>query len=89
MWQKSSTMTREQPYGEYGSYHQERRNRFCHAIGIPLIVLGILGLLALVRLGPADLAVLAAIAVRIYYLTRSRRPTGTFPRSTTKIRSFV
>ncbi|MEO6913197.1 MAG: Mpo1-like protein [Candidatus Baltobacteraceae bacterium] len=60
-------MTREQLYGEYGSYHKDSRNRLCHAIGIPLIVLGILGLLALVRLGPVDLAVLAAIAVLIYY----------------------
>lgn len=61
------TMTREQLCGEYGSYHQDSRNRLCHAIGIPLIALGILELLAVVRLGPVDLAVLAAVAVLIYY----------------------
>ena len=60
-------MTKAELFSEYGSYHADRRNRVCHAFGIPLIVLGIMGLLSLVRLGPVDLAALAAVAVLIYY----------------------
>lgn len=60
-------MTKAELFSEYGSYHQDRRNRVCHAFGIPLIVLGILGLMSLMRLGPVDLAVVAAIAVLVYY----------------------
>ncbi|HET9029849.1 MAG TPA: Mpo1-like protein [Candidatus Aquilonibacter sp.] len=60
-------MTKTQLFTEYGSYHMDRRNRVCHAFGIPLIVLGIMGLAHLIALGPVDLAVAAAIAVLIYY----------------------
>ncbi len=60
-------MNKSELFSEYGAYHSDRRNRFCHAFGIPLIVLGIMGLMSLVRLGPVDLAVLAAIAVLVYY----------------------
>ena len=60
-------MTKAELFTEYGSYHADPRNRVCHAFGIPLIVLGIMGLGHLVALGPVDLAVLAAIAVLIYY----------------------
>lgn len=60
-------MTKTELFSEYGSYHADRRNRVCHAFGIPLIVLGIMGLGHLVALGPVDLAALAAIAVLIYY----------------------
>ncbi len=60
-------MTKTELFREYGSYHSDQRNRVCHAIGIPLIVLGIMGLAHLVSLGPVDLAVVAAIAVLIYY----------------------
>ncbi|MBV8584295.1 MAG: DUF962 domain-containing protein, partial [Candidatus Eremiobacteraeota bacterium] len=60
-------MTKTELFTEYGAYHADSRNRICHAFGIPLIVLGILGLLHLVHLGPVDLAVVAAIAVLIYY----------------------
>ena len=60
-------MTKSQLFAEYGSYHADRRNRICHAFGIPLIVLGIMGLGHLVRLGPVDLAAVAAVAVLIYY----------------------
>ncbi len=54
-------------YAQYAEYHQDIRNRRAHAVGIPLIVLGLLGLLSLLRLGPVDLAVLAAVAVLLYY----------------------
>lgn len=60
-------MTKTELFREYGSYHADQRNRVCHAIGIPLIVLGIMGLAHLVSLGPVDLAAVAAIAVLIYY----------------------
>ncbi len=60
-------MNKSELFSEYGAYHSDRRNRLCHAFGIPSIVLGILGLMSLVRLGPVDLAVVAAIAVLIYY----------------------
>jgi uncharacterized membrane protein YGL010W len=60
-------MTKTELFTEYASYHADRRNRICHAFGIPLIVLGIMGLAHLVRVGPVDFAALAAIALLIYY----------------------
>jgi uncharacterized membrane protein YGL010W len=60
-------MTKDQLYAEYAGYHRDIRNRRAHVAGIPLIVLGLLGLLSLLRLGPVDLAVLAAVAVLLYY----------------------
>ncbi len=54
---------------EYGTYHTDRRNLLCHEIGIPLIVLSLFALLSLVRFGPIDLALVAGIAVVIYYFT--------------------
>ena len=60
-------MTKAELFTEYASYHADRRNRTCHAFGIPLIVLGILGLAHVVRLGPVDLAIPIAVAVLGYY----------------------
>lgn len=60
-------MTKDELFREYGSYHADNRNRACHAVGIPLIVLGIMGLAHQLVLGPVDLAILVAIAVLIYY----------------------
>lgn len=60
-------MTKTELFTEYASYHSDRRNRLCHAFGIPLIVLGILGLAHLTRVGPIDLAILIAVAVLAYY----------------------
>jgi uncharacterized membrane protein YGL010W len=61
-------MNKADLFKEYASYHSDRRNRVCHAFGIPLIVLGIFGLGHLVRLGPAiDLTAVAAVALLIYY----------------------
>jgi uncharacterized membrane protein YGL010W len=54
-------------FAEYGAYHTDRRNRLCHAIGIPLIVLALLGLLALVRIGPLNLGIVFAVATLIFY----------------------
>jgi uncharacterized membrane protein YGL010W len=61
-------MTKTELFKEYASYHTDRRNKVCHAFGIPLIVLGILGLGHLVHLGPViDLAAVAAVALLMYY----------------------
>lgn len=56
-------------FSEYGSYHRDPRNRACHAIGIPLIVLGLLGLCAQVHLGPLTLAIPVAVATLVFYAT--------------------
>ncbi|MDE2480853.1 MAG: DUF962 domain-containing protein [bacterium] len=54
-------------FTEYGSYHQDGRNRACHAVGIPLIVLGVMGVAHTRALGPVDLAVVIALATVLYY----------------------
>jgi uncharacterized membrane protein YGL010W len=64
-------MTKVQLFADYAGYHQDIRNRRAHAVGIPLIVLGLLGLFhacPLLRIGPVDPAVVAAIAVLLYYV---------------------
>lgn len=66
-------MTKTELFTEYGSYHTDRRNRMCHAVGIPLIVLGVLGLFSLVKLGPVDLAMPIAVIVLAYYATLTVR----------------
>jgi uncharacterized membrane protein YGL010W len=61
-------MSKTELFREYASYHADRRNKVCHAVGIPLIVVGILRLGHLVRLGPViDLAAVAAVSLLIYY----------------------
>ena len=62
-------MRKEQVFAEYGSYHQDARNRACHAFGIPLIVLGLMGLLSLVTVGPLNLAIIFAAATIAFYAT--------------------
>lgn len=66
-------MIKDRLYAEYAGYHQDIRNQRAHAVGIPLIVLGLLGLFSLLRIGPVDLAVLAAVAVLCYYATIDAR----------------
>jgi uncharacterized membrane protein YGL010W len=64
-------MTKDQLYAHYAGYHQDVRNCRAHALGIPLIVLGLLGLFhacPLLRIGPVDPAVAAAVAVLLYYV---------------------
>src|SRR5271166_2554864 len=53
---------------EYGTYHRDWRNRLCHEIGIPLIVIAIIALLRLAHFGPVDLAMVGIVAVSVYYL---------------------
>jgi len=52
---------------EYATYHRDSRNRLMHEIGIPLIVLGITAVLRIAHLGAIDLALVAIVAVSIYY----------------------
>jgi uncharacterized membrane protein YGL010W len=63
-------MTKEQLYAGYAGYHQDVRNRRAHAAGIPLIVLGLLGLFHAcpIHIGFVDPAVVAAVAVLLYYV---------------------
>jgi uncharacterized membrane protein YGL010W len=64
-------MDKRQLFADYAGYHQDIRNRRAHAVGIPLIVLGLLGLFhacPLLRIGPVDPAVVAAVAVLLYYV---------------------
>ena len=57
-------------FDDYGTYHRDRRNRICHEIGIPLIVLAIVALLRLVELPfGLNLGLVALVATAIYYLT--------------------
>lgn len=60
-------MTRTELFREYASYHGDARNRACHAIGIPLIVLGVMGLTSLVHFGRLDLAMVLGAATLAYY----------------------
>ena len=53
---------------EYGTYHRDPRNRWCHEFGIPLIVLSIIALLRLVHYERFDLAQVAIVLVCFYYL---------------------
>jgi uncharacterized membrane protein YGL010W len=62
-------MTKAELYSEYGSYHADPRNRACHAIGIPLIVFGLMGLLHTAVFGSLDLAIVVGVATLIYYAT--------------------
>lgn len=62
-------MNKATVFSVYGSYHRDRRNRACHAVGIPLIVLGLLGLFAQIHVGPFTLAMVVAIAILVFYAT--------------------
>ena len=57
-------------FDEYGAYHTDPRNRLCHEIGIPLIVLGIAALLRLVWVPGwnLNLAGIALLALFFYYV---------------------
>lgn len=50
-----------QIFAEYGTYHRDPRNRLCHEIGIPLIVLGLEALLT--KIGPGMLSLGAVVTV--------------------------
>ena len=58
---------------EYGLYHQDARNRLCHEIGVPLIIIGVFSLLSLVQVGPAELGTLVGLAVILFYATINLR----------------
>lgn len=60
-------------FSEYASYHNDPRNRACHALGIPLIVAGLLGLTAEIRIGSVNLAIVLAVLTLVYYVAIDRR----------------
>jgi uncharacterized membrane protein YGL010W len=60
-------------FDDYAAYHRDPRNRLCHEIGIPLIVLGLEGLLRYVTVAQMNLAQLATLAVMVYYVRLVRR----------------
>jgi len=68
-------VTKSELFAEYGSYHRDPRNRLCHFIGIPTIVLGTIAMLAAVRIGPIDLALLFLVATLVYYASIDLRGT--------------
>ena len=63
-------------FEEYGAYHTDPRNRFCHEIGIPLIVLAIEALLRMVD-GQGFVALGLTLLVGGYYLAIAQ--TGAIP----------
>ena len=59
-------------FAEYASHHRDPRNRLCHEIGIPLIVLGLEALLRLIPIGLHSLATVVTLTVMAYYLWLAR-----------------
>jgi uncharacterized membrane protein YGL010W len=59
-------------FDDYGAYHRDPRNRLCHEIGIPLIVLALEALLRSIALGVVNLAAVVTIALIAYYFTLVR-----------------
>src|ERR1700677_900493 len=60
-------MSKTELFTEYAAYHADGRNRACHAVGIPLILLGTMGLLHLLAWGPIDLAIVGSVVMLLYY----------------------
>ena len=58
-------------FAQYAAYHTDPRNRFCHEIGIPLIVLSIQALARALPHGAA-VALVVTLAVCAYYLVLAR-----------------
>jgi uncharacterized membrane protein YGL010W len=59
-------------FEEYERYHRDPRNRRCHEIGIPLIVLGLESFARRVRFPGTDLAELLTLAICCWYLALVR-----------------
>jgi uncharacterized membrane protein YGL010W len=68
------TPTLKSHFADYADHHATPGNKWCHMIGIPLIVVSLFGLLAAVPLATVGgfevtLAEVLLIAVTFYYLT--------------------
>ena len=68
------TPTLKSHFADYAEHHATPGNKFCHMLGIPLIVLSLFGLLAAVPLAtvggfPLTLAEVLLVGVTFYYLT--------------------
>ena len=55
-------------FDDYAAYHRDPRNRLCHEIGIPLIVLAAEAMLRHVAVGPTDLSQLGTLFLMLYYV---------------------
>jgi uncharacterized membrane protein YGL010W len=71
-------MMAEQYFASYQDYHQDRRNKICHYLGIPLIVYAVLSLLYQIppirAAGlPIDWALLFYAGAVLFYLTLDLR----------------
>jgi uncharacterized membrane protein YGL010W len=68
------TPTLKSHFADYAAHHATPGNKFCHMLGIPLIVLSLFGLLAAVPLATVGgftltLAEVLLVVVTFYYLT--------------------
>jgi uncharacterized membrane protein YGL010W len=60
--------TIDQLFADYSEHHRTTGNKWCHRIGIPLIMVSLLGMLARVTFWRLDAAVLLIAAAAIFYL---------------------
>lgn len=60
--------TVDQLFADYSEHHRTTGNKWCHRIGIPLIMVSLLGMLARVMFWRLDAAVLLIAAAAFFYL---------------------
>lgn len=66
-------MTRiEEHFADYARYHATRGNKFCHRLGIPMIMFSLLGLLSAID-SPVDPALVLIALASIYYMALASR----------------
>lgn len=58
---------------DYASYHRTSGNIYCHFLGIPLIIYGILAMLQLVEVGPITVAELLIVGTSVFYFVLDLR----------------
>jgi uncharacterized membrane protein YGL010W len=57
-------------FADYAAFHQTKGNKWCHRLGIPMIMLTLIGMLTRVTLiEPVDAAMVLIAAATLYYLT--------------------
>src|SRR3989442_3166078 len=65
-------------WADYEGHHHSSGNKYCHRVGIPLIILGTLGLLAVstIQLGrlTVHLALLLVVGVGVTYVVLDVKP---------------
>lgn len=58
---------------DYSFYHRTAGNIYCHFLGIPLIIYGILAMLQLVKVGPITAAELLIVGTSVFYFSLDLR----------------